>query len=327
MKPSEFLELLWGERPPGQVQVWRLSDRKSFYPPSGLAADIHAGRPDVFTCVALAWARADKSPRRRPSARHAVALAGMWLDIDAQGEDALQVARAICEPTLLVSSGHGLHAWHLFEEPWAFASGDEQRAGALMAAQWQALHRKAAARRGLGLDHTHDLARLMRLPGTVNAKAEPVAVTCAGQGGPRYALRALRAHCSKAGPVSLASPPGGGESGAVLAGRALDAPRLELLLEDPQLGATFRHERGGPGWSLSEYDMSLAAQLVAAGSWTDQDIADVIVAHRAAHGEQVKAGRGGYLERTIARARAGSERDQAAARLAQLRRTSREAAA
>lgn len=322
MKPSEFLQTLWGSPPPGRLQLWRLEDRKAFYPLSVLGADQHGGRPDVFTCVALCWERADLQPRRRPSAQHAVALAGLWLDIDHQGDDALAIATALAEPTLLVHSGHGLHAWHLFETPWRFTSGDDQKAAAVMAAQWQQLHRAAAAERGLTLDHTHDLARLMRLPGTVNAKAAPVPVTVSGRRGPRHAREDLAAAAAAAGPVSLHTPGGAQGVGGVRVqlGGTLDPVRLELLLEDPELGATFRHERGAAGWSLSEYDMSLASQLVAAGGWSDQDIADVLVAHRAHHGERVKAQRAGYLERTIARARAGSERHEAAARIAALRR-------
>lgn len=322
MKPSEFLTELWGSPPRGRLQLWRLEDRKTFHPLSVLGADAHAGKPDVFTCVALCWEHAKLSPRRRPSAAHAVAIAGMWLDIDAQGAEALEVAGAVREPTLLVHSGHGLHAWHLFEEPWRFESGDDQRGAAQMAAQWQHLHRLAAAERGLGLDHTHDLARLMRLPGTINAKREPVPVTCDAHRGPRYELAALRRAASEAGPIAVSVTGGAGDVDSdVVAGRELDPVRLELLLEDPDLGATFRHERGGAGWSLSEYDMSLASQLAVSGGWTDQDIADVLVAHRAHHGENVKAQRAGYLERTIARARSGGEQQAARARLNQLRRT------
>lgn len=320
MKPSEFLTALWGPKPPGQIQVWRLQDRKSFYPIAALGADAHAGRPDVFTCAALAWEHAEKSPRRRPSAAHAVALAGLWLDIDVQGPDAEAIASAHAQPTLLVHSGHGLHAWHLFETPWRFSSGDEQRAGALLAAQWQQLHRARAAQLGHRLDHTHDLARLMRLPGTINAKAEPVAVRVDARRGPRHTLEDLRALSATAGPVSVPALARDDQAvGRICAPGALDEARLALILEDPELGATFRHERGGPGWSLSEYDMSIATQLALAGGWSDEDIAAVLVAHRAAHGEHVKAQRGDYLGRTIARARTGSERREAAQRLAGLR--------
>jgi len=64
---------------------------------------------------------------------------------------------------------------------------------------------------------------------------------------------------------------------------------------------TWEHRRDRR-WSLSEYDLSLASFAAAVG-WSDQEIADLIVAHRRKYGETRKGLRVDYLRRTIAKAR------------------------
>ncbi len=81
-------------------------------------------------------------------------------------------------PSLIVYSGHGLQPRWLLSRPWIFAGPDDRAAAAALVRDWQDRLRQLAAQRGWTLDSTHDLARIMRLPGTFNRKAEPVAVTC-----------------------------------------------------------------------------------------------------------------------------------------------------
>lgn len=313
MNPDAFLRALWTDTPPGRIQLWRLRDKRTIYPASLTAADaVAAGQTDIYTCVALTSEGRAQNHVGRPAAGDALALAGMWLDIDIAGEGktggvpditaALGVARLHAEPTLLVSTGHGIHAWHLFPQPWVFTSKEDQYHGARMAAQWQALHRHSIAPQGWTLDATHDLARLMRLPGTFNGKAgERIPVAGSAQVGPRHGRGALGVLCQHidVDPASAAQPL---ERVTVAAGGRIDQGTLDLMLEDQDIYCTFTHLPERPGWTLSEYDLSLASQLAAAGV-ADQIIADMLVAHRAHHGEHEKAKRGGYLRLTIAKAK------------------------
>lgn len=174
---QRFLETLWGQRPPGYVQIWRLADRRSWYFRNCAAAAAYCeGEVDVYTCVALAG-RA-YGPYKRAKANQTVALAGLWLDIDVNGgpddkqgaapdiDAAMELAHRHRDPTMIVNSGHGLHAWWLFDEPWHFQNMDDQAAAATASAQWYHLHQPD----GWKVDPAHDLARLLRVPGTYNGK-------------------------------------------------------------------------------------------------------------------------------------------------------------
>lgn len=336
MKPSAFLRGLWPTvSDQHRIQIWRLADRKTFLIRAADAGDYYAhGQTDIYTSVCLTHPAFKGG---RPGIADSRALTGLWLDIDVDGgphnktgglpnlQAAIQLAGAILEPTLMVCSGYGLHAWHLFPTPWLFRTVDDQKAAALAAAQWYHLHRQKAAQHGWGLDHTHDLARLLRLPGSINGKGgQQAPVYALDHRGPRTDRHELLALAATGGPILHGVAAGDGPAVTVVAGQGIDQARLDALLEDPALAAVFHHRNGQPHWSLSEYDMSIASTLVRAGGWTDQQIADVLVAHRHHHGETSKAGRARYLQVTISNARASQARRQNAA--AQLELLGRRAA-
>jgi hypothetical protein len=119
----------------------------------------------------------------------AMAMPGVWADIDVKGEGhkendlppsietAVQLAQEFpLQPTVLVHSGHGLQAWWLFKEPWVFDSPDERHEAQDLSQRFQATLRVKAEAHGWKLDSTHDLARVLRLPGTYNRKLKPVQV-------------------------------------------------------------------------------------------------------------------------------------------------------
>lgn len=150
---------------------------------------------------------------------------GMWSDLDITGPghkhdpskyDGLTLppneesARKIVagsglpQPTTWVHSGGGLYAWWLLDTPTA-AQGCKD-----LARQWQAaLARTAAAfgwHYGTGVS---DLARVLRIPGTINRK-EGLTRPCRilSTDGPRYTIDQLRNHAAEvtpAGPTRAAS--------------------------------------------------------------------------------------------------------------------------
>jgi hypothetical protein len=84
--------------------------------------------------------------------------------------------------------------------------------------------------------------------------------------------------------------------------------RFNALMEnEARFQASWKHKRKDLGdQSLSSYDMSLAT-LAAYAEWTDQEIANLIIAHRREHGNPEKALRLDYLQRTIQRARQATD--------------------
>lgn len=310
MTVREFLAELWTDDPPGYLQFWDIRTKTSAYAPRpDVVGDALDGAPDVYMGVGLAPGML--GGRVRAKADQVVALAGLWLDIDIDGEGrksdgvpnryaAVELANAMCEPTIVIDSGYGVHAWHLFPEPWAFDGEQDRRKAARMAWQWYALHRAYAEARGWALGGTHDLARLLRLPGTFNAKRrpwQPVKVDWAG--GPRYSVRGLARICAEAGmPPPEAKP-------ADLNYNPDDTPEwVEQFLDlHAPVRRAYRHEFERPGWSLSEWDMAVATRA-AKHLPDDANLAALIAAHRRAWGDEHKAHRVKYMADTIAKARA-----------------------
>lgn len=162
------------------------------------------GRGDVYVgCCALV-----RKPVRgsRGKASEAGFLPGAWADVDIDGspvrgsdrtvtghapslEAALQAIVAVAPPTLTVHSGYGVQPWWLINHGVVLRDAGMQRRAERCV---QGLQRRLAADAGWKVDSTGDLARVLRLPGTMNTKADPpVPVRLAQTTGPRYTLEEL----------------------------------------------------------------------------------------------------------------------------------------
>jgi putative DNA primase/helicase len=130
--------------------------------------------------------------QRRSTARNAVGVGALWLDVDgAWGhhaatnlpgtkDEALAFVNAFAlPPNIVVDSGGGLQVYWLLDE-----LVDRERAEVLLHA-WADCWDRLAAERGWKLDNTSDLARILRLPGTFNHKGgerRPVELVTANYG-------------------------------------------------------------------------------------------------------------------------------------------------
>ena len=121
-----------------------------------------------------------------------VALPGLWLDMDvADGghkkkalpetqDQALEMLFSMpLPPSIVVHSGGGLQGWWLLDEPALLLRPGEamhsermvpHEEGAALSERWTKHLIALCGRRGWTADSTHDLARVMRLPGTWNVK-------------------------------------------------------------------------------------------------------------------------------------------------------------
>lgn len=312
-----MLRALWGAEPPGLIQVWELHRKRLHQGTACEFADFfHDGR-DVYTCVAVAGRRCTTG---RPRAADAVAVPGVWADIDIKPGAATdqahahRIAHAVLAPTLVVHSGHGLQAWWLLHEPWRFKTRHEQARGATLAARW---HAQLTDRAHVRLDPVADLARLMRLPGTMNAKSSPeVPVRILHAGGPRYTTAELweAAGHPELDVLHVGTHAAQGQAAGDVDVRALPLTpdlreRLVLLLEQsPAFAAAWRHEHtealGRQHWTASEWDMAVASYAARGEHFTDQDIASLVRAHRLLwHPGDPKADRASYLALTVRKAR------------------------
>lgn len=309
----EFLESLWPEVPEGmELLIWTMPDKKSHWCKSAAAAALLVAQlatsRDVYVMASLQ--PAGLTARQRGEASKATALCGLWLDVDVAGdghssqpyppnkEAALEILYhdSLPAPTWLIHTGGGYHAWWIFAEPWLLDSDEERQRAALLSEQWQSLYRGRAQALGYTVDSTHDLTRVLRVPGTSNRKLpkQPRPVTVAARSEVQLnpsefqdLVEESRAVSGQAAPAKVVTISRNTESGDA-AGLILN-PQAEikpsairyLINRFPNFWATWNGERqykSGKN-SQSEYDMSLANYAALAG-WPDQKIVDLLIHNR-----------------------------------------------
>jgi len=328
MEAGEFLTTLWGNPPPGQVLIWTLPQKRSIWytrlddvQVSGFA------HLDVYTGVGVAPSGVLLRTGQRATAEMIGGIAGAWADVDYAGKDHTKLNLPPAEadawelihampipPTIVVHTGHGLQAWWLFDEPWIFKDGEREQAQAMIRG-WQGHMAELAEKRGWVVDATHDLSRLMRLPGTFNNKSDRVPVKVLSSGGPRYSREEFPSL------AAVASTNGVSVEQTTIGTLTLDPTAepsfekfLALMENDPKFKRSWERRRPDlPDQSASSYDMSLASFAVMAG-WTDQEIANLIIASRRRYGDDLKL-REDYYARTIGKARGPAEQAEAQERL------------
>ncbi len=131
-----------------------------------------------------------------------IAIPGVWLDVDFQKDNGKNyppdmdtafelLAEFPLEPTIIVHSGGGLHVYWLFNELWVFnGSEDRLRAQALLKSFNQHF-KQIFSSKGFHLDSTSDLARVLRVPGTLNTRGNAL-VSIIHESGQRYTLEEIK---------------------------------------------------------------------------------------------------------------------------------------
>jgi len=331
MDAGEFLQTLWGNPPPGQVLVWTLPQKRSIW--YNKLDNVRVGdfaRSDVYTGVGIAKSGLLLRQGQRATTEMIEGIAGLWADVDYAGDnhakpnlpeteaDALWLVDSMPAPaTIVINSGHGLQAWWLFNEPWMFASDIEREEAQAMARGWQGYMAGLAAERDWVVDATHDLARVMRLPGTFNNKSSPVPVKVLYSGGPRIGRDIVWDEIG----VGIEDVPVFQKMAALVGELVLDPkaePPWEKLMALQNNDRKFKRslERDRPDLvdqSASSYDMSMASIAVKVG-WNDQEITNLLIYSRRNNGDDLKL-REDYYNRTIARARGPAEQAAAQERL------------
>lgn len=188
---ESFLRLLF-KNEPGWLSLWNGKTQASHHlqwPQEGVgelvAEKVRQGQEIYFGC-ALRREKPEPSPTgasRRGTQNEISVLPGFWLDIDIYHPTAHKspdlvpnwdTLKRLLEtrfkpPTLYVHSGYGVHCWYLFREPLRVARDEIP----VMKARYKKLHQRVqVALAPYGVDPVYDLARVLRLPGTLNRKLE-----------------------------------------------------------------------------------------------------------------------------------------------------------
>ena len=287
------------------------------------------------TCTVQRDVSALLGPGERGAAAQSSAMCAVWADIDFGGDGAKKkyppgeaaamdvIARLgpHLRPTVIIHSGHGLQAWWFFDEMVELGDGEGcvsvADAGGLAAGWVNLIRMHASAAGGWTVDSVGDLARVMRLPGFVNRKREPhvpVRILEADYSR-RYSMRALQEEVMGAVAAETAVVAGvtdGVSVGAVDENsRADEEKKIRLFQFEPLCADSyFRKRSDKPGWSDSEYDMSLAHYAIHVGRWSDEEAAKLIIESRRRAGVLDKLFEGGKfsvrkLLLVVAKARKG----------------------
>jgi len=314
-----FLDSIFGDAvgPNARIVVFTLPDRRSeSFDTSEQATNYAVGRADDSDVYFGCGLYLPGSAGGRGTAADVAGITSVWADIDfgpghkkrvpPDEASALRILDSVgIKPSIVVHSGHGLHAYWLLSE---FTSADDGAAG--LARRWCGHVRAVAGALGYELDSVGDLSRVLRVPGTMNRKGEPAPVrlvTDLDHEPTRHHADDLLDLCG------TESEPNKTPQSVVVAGLRLDPKaeppaKLAILCEnDEKFRKTWEHDRPGlTDSSPSGYDCSLASQAVRCG-WSDQEIADTLTAFRKRHNlDPAKALRLDYIQTTITKARAGA---------------------
>lgn len=190
--PHEFLKVMFQNVPTGYVEVCYLApEGMRLYPheyvqwaalPLGeldpALPNIHKQNAKGYSCYFAPAVRAVKYEAEqriskksgkpytmypRGKAKDALYITSLWIDIDEPGESGYRRAMEALTPmaSIIISSGGGYHAYWLLNKPLLIT--DDNRAMVKQTLKGMAL--------ACGSDtKVADLARIMRLPGTINTK-------------------------------------------------------------------------------------------------------------------------------------------------------------
>jgi hypothetical protein len=327
MTPREFFNLLWQYKPEEMyILLWTWPDKRSHWF-QGLdhAGEFAAGAGqthDVYVGVGLS--AEDHGPTRRATSDQVFGITGIGGDLDLQSEahkkplpatvaQALTILPTAMPPSILIDTGNGVHPWWLLKEPAIFANDTERKDAARLMLRWHSMLGRNAAARGWSYDRLSDLARILRIPGTLNHKdpkqTKEVKVLWATDR--RYNLSDFEEFLDQEGiPDNEAQETAALDWAAqfdnkplvIDLSRRIPQERIDAWLEnDMRFKNTWNRLRHDlKDQSNSGYDLALAC-FGAETKMSEQDIVTLIIHNRNLHGQGHRT-RVDYYQRTIGKA-------------------------
>ena len=306
---TEFLQELWGFKPENlNILIWQKKGKKSYW-----FTDIdkivnylekNKDQSDIYMGVGLS--PKDYGLKNRCPANEIAGITGFWADIDIQDgvhkkknlPASVEEAKSLFpeEPTCVIHSGHGIQAWWLFREPWIFDSEDERLKAQAMCEAWHKQILGRAEAHNWTVDATFDLSRILRIPGTKNLKnkddVRDVKLIASN-----WTLRYEPDDLVPSVVVEKGKKENIKTDRIVL--RPDAAPPTEkweaLMSAEPKFKRSWNHDRKDlSDQSPSSYDFSLAS-IAFQAEWTDQEIVDLLIAHRRRHKVDLKLRKDYYL--------------------------------
>jgi len=325
MDTQQFLTMLFGGKPDYlYILTWQLKNKRSAWFTSIDEAVQHVqNKEDVYVGASLS--DKDRGAFQRYEAKETAGIVGLWLDIDifdpishkkgnlpkSYNEALHFLKNTTPEPyNILVDSGHGLQAWWIFETPWVYQNEEERELAAVLEQKWNIYFQNEAKVNGWSIDSVHDLSRVFRIPGTINAKnpqhKKEVTVIEANKSKKpleHYLNIANKFNINIEKPFQTTI-----KNEALVLNPNAEPPASKLieLLKNQKFKATLEHKRRDfIDQSASSYDLSLADFAVKA-QWEDQEIVNLLIYHRRINNADLKL-REDYYQRTLEKAKSSNQ--------------------
>jgi hypothetical protein len=283
---------------------------------------------DVYFCIGTL----PKLKKGRGKLNDVLGIGSVHLDIDIKNnlahkkdnlpstiDEALNFVNSIeLKPSIIISSGYGIHAYWLLKNFIDFSDDTDVRDSAAgLIESWQKMYKLKAGLMGYDVDATQDITRVLRVPDTLNWKIpdHPVkSKILLIQPDIRYTpaqmygyLESINKTVQPAKPAAngnhkISSTPFNDIAIEIDPAATIDADTFEALQDNiPKFKNTWARTRKDlQDTSASSYDIALANMAVGAGL-DDQQVCNLLIAHRRKHNDEKL--RLDYLQRTIAEAR------------------------
>jgi len=300
-KPVNDFILLWTIDHAGKKQSYWYQDCSEI--PNAVSL-----MPTRNVYVGMGTSANDYGEKLRAKENQIIGIPGLWCDIDYGNEGhaktnnppsevdamSLLINDMPLQPTMIVSSGHGLHAYWQFDVWYPIAFDADRMAAKTLETRWQSLLADYAKARGWQLDSVNDLARVLRIPGSLNNKTnDPIACNLeAVYPKFRYSIATIEAAIPASIPTvakpirsintsNRISPVG--NIVIPIDTPKLDHERMSRLLEIKNFVRTFDHKQTNfKDTSDSAYEMSLLNYALADG-WSDQEAVNLCIYWRRKH--------------------------------------------
>lgn len=322
MNSLKFLEELYNDKPEdAYILIWK--NKKSDWYQDILEAANRVDNNPNDTYFGVGLSAENYGPYKRCEADKILALPGLYADLDVGKKNypkTIIEARRLVEghgfnPTMLIKSGTGIHAYWLFKELEIFDKPSERMYAAEMSKRLNNFLKFKAGQNGWDLDAVGDLSRLLRPIGSFNCKDGGKAeVKLIHNDGIRYEdLSAFESFLPEIEDYSISGK-------EIITAKELDditkliqvkkiaePPRekLDMLLDiDLTFKEAWQHIKSAKkDGSPSGFHFTLCIIAAKAG-WTDQEIANLIIAWNRRHSYDLKKVlRPDYMARTIVNAR------------------------
>jgi len=322
MDTSAFFDLLFGfKREDHWILVWTApGNHSTWFADPAKAAEYATKVENKNVYVQVSLSDHERGATERCKSEEVAAMAAFGCDVDYRSaahdrstyptqEKALAFFDKLpLKPTLVVHTGNGYQGWWVFKEPWETPDFESRQRASNVSKGWHETLKTIARRDGWALDAVHDLARVLRVPGTKNCKGKiPLPVTVIVEGGPLYGgLGDFESYVSSPGEEGEEK----WEINFSLDAGAIPNPErwANLCAAEPLAEATYKRRRKDlHDSSPSGYDWHLARYAIMA-RWSDQEIVNLLIASRRERGEDLKLNRPDYYARTIAKARKSQKR-------------------